>query len=411
MIYKLYGDKVKHILLITVVCLLCGCNTTVQNTDGGITSSNPDHVKVSEKPNLTEAYLLKDDANNDEVKIKEAIACIQNKKYPQAIGLLSKIKNNKQAEDLLKQLRYIISGTYLANLNAGIAAIDNSGKVKVMIDDTIYKNYGYGETSHWNNINSLSDAQGRLDALDKEGVIHSTLDTDPSYRYVADQLKSYTAISTISTDYDNYVLLSKSGNIYAYSDRSSDALDSYKDKISTWKDVVDVVTGNLRIAALQSDGTVYVADYNKYYDSPDDYLYDEIEDWTDIVDISAAKVGPIAGLKSDGTVVMSRYKLKGINYDYSYDVSSWNDIIAISKSSTSLLGLKRDGTVVATGNNESGQLEVSGWHDIVAIAAGDWISIGLKSDGTLVIAGQTEEGVAMPDISGVNQLYVPNVIY
>lgn len=405
------SKKVKHIFLITTVFLLVGCNTIVQDDEGSINSSKSERVKTTEKPELARVNLPEDHTDSDEAKLKEAITYIEDKKYPQAIGLLSKIMDNEKAEDLLKQLRYIISGTYLANLNAGIAAIDNSGKVKVMIDDTIYKNYGYGETSHWNNINSLSDAQGRLDALDKEGVIHSTLDTDPSYRYVADQLKSYTAISTISTDYDNYVLLSKSGNIYAYSDRSSDALDSYKDKISTWKDVVDVVTGNLRIAALQSDGTVYVADYNKYYDSPDDYLYDEIEDWTDIVDISAAKVGPIAGLKSDGTVVMSRYKLKGINYDYSYDVSSWNDFIAISKSSTSLLGLKRDGTVVATGNNESGQLEVSGWHDIVAIAAGDWISIGLKSDGTLVIAGKTEEGVAMPDITGVNNLYVPTVKY
>jgi len=56
-------------------------------------------------------------------------------------------------------------------------------------------------------------------------------------------------------------------------------------------------------------------------------------------------------------------------------------------------------------------LEVSDWTNIVAVAAGDWISIGLKSDGTLVIAGKTEEGVTTPDVSGVNNLYVPTITY
>ncbi len=404
--------KLKYILLIVLICFPSGCGTVNKNTTGSVPSQKPEDTKVTDKagPVGTEASTDVTD-NTDEAKLKEAISCIQNKKYPQAIGLLSQIKDSVKAEDLLEQLRYIISGAYIANLGAGIAAIDNDGKVKIITDNSIYEYYQYNEVSDWVDIKYLSYAHGRLDALDKDGVIHSTRDTDTSYDYVVDQLKSYTDLSAISTDYDNYVLLSRNGNIYAYSAKYSDTLNTFQDRISTWKDVVDVVTGQLRIAALKKDGTVYVADYNKYLNPSYDYLYDEIAGWTNIVAISSASIGPIAGLKSDGTVVISTSYITGTRNNNFYYVSDWNDIIAISKSSTTLLGLKSDGTVVATGDNEQEQLDVSGWTDIVAVAAGNWISIGLKSDGTLVIAGKTEEGVTTPDVSGVNNLYVPVVTY
>lgn len=388
----------KYIFLISAVCMLSGCGT------------------ATEQPEATGTELLEDNADSDETILTEAISCIQDKKYPQAIGLLSGIEGNEQAEDLLRQLRYLISGSYIANLNVGVAAIDNGGKVKIELDDTIYKDEEYGKSSDWENIISLSDAQGRLDALDKEGNIHSTRGTNTDDIPVVEKLKSYKDISMLSTDFDNYVLLSNTGQIDAYSKKEGDALDYYKNEVSSLRDVVDVITGQIRIAALKRDGTVYVADYNKYYNAPDDDMYDEIAEWTDIVDISADTAGPIAGLKSDGTVVCTKTDLKGLNGEiiksrYPYDVSGWNNIIAISSSYSSLLGLKRDGTVVATGNNEHKQLEVSDWHDIVAIAAGGWISIGLKSDGTLVIAGEVSENVDQPDVSGINNLYVPTINY
>ncbi|SFR86592.1 hypothetical protein [Anaeromicropila populeti] len=390
--------KMKYIFLISAVCLLSGCGT------------------ATEQPEVTETELLEDNTERDETILTEAISCIQDKKYPQAIGLLSGIEGNEQAEDLLRQLRYLISGSYIANLNTGVAAIDNTGKVKIEIDDTVYKEIGLGVSSDWENIISLSDGGERLDALDKDGIIHSTSDEDVDSIPTAEKLKSYSDISMLSTDFDNYVLLSSTGQIDAYSKKDGDALDYYKNEVSSLRDVVDVVTGQSRIAALKRDGTVYVADYDKYCNIPDADMYDEIAEWTDIVDISADTIGPIAGLKSDGTVVCSKTDLKGLNGEiiksrYPYDVSGWNNIIAISNGNSNLLGLKRDGTVVATGNNEHKQLEVSDWQDIVAIAAGDWISIGLKSDGTLVIAGEVSENVDQPDVSGINNLYVPTINY
>ncbi|HMX29772.1 MAG TPA: RCC1 domain-containing protein, partial [Blastocatellia bacterium] len=49
------------------------------------------------------------------------------------------------------------------------------------------------------------------------------------------------------------------------------------------------------------------------------------------------------------------------------------------------LALKSDGTVVAWGNNVSGQTTIpGGLSNVTAIAAGDFHSLALKSDGTVV---------------------------
>ena len=54
----------------------------------------------------------------------------------------------------------------------------------------------------------------------------------------------------------------------------------------------------------------------------------------------------------------------GLNDDGQCDVSGWTDIIAVSAGSYNTVGLKSDGTVVATGYNDDGRCDVSGWTDI-----------------------------------------------
>ena len=93
------------------------------------------------------------------------------------------------------------------------------------------------------------------------------------------------------------------------------------------------------------------------------------------------------GLKPDGTVVAS-----GTNYNGECDVSGWKDIVAVSAGGGLLngyytVGLKADGTVVAVGDNQWGKCNVSDWKDIVAVSAGGLHTVGLKSDGTVVGAG------------------------
>ena len=88
------------------------------------------------------------------------------------------------------------------------------------------------------------------------------------------------------------------------------------------------------------------------------------------------------GLKTDGTVVAV-----GDNFSGECQTAAWRDIIAISAGGNHTVGLKRDGTVVAVGRNKEGQCQVSGWRDIVAISAGYDHTVGLKADGTVVAVG------------------------
>ena len=95
----------------------------------------------------------------------------------------------------------------------------------------------------------------------------------------------------------------------------------------------------------------------------------------------------MVGLKRDGTVVAV-----GSNSSGQREVSGWRNIVAAAAWSYHTVGLKRDGTVVAVGSNSSGQCEVSGWRDIVAVAAGGDHTVGLKRDGTVVAVGENYYG-------------------
>ena len=70
----------------------------------------------------------------------------------------------------------------------------------------------------------------------------------------------------------------------------------------------------------------------------------------------------------------------------------WTDIVSIAAGGYHTVGLKVDGTVVATGKNDDGQCNVSDWTDIVSIAADDYHTVGLKADGTVIAAGYNGSG-------------------
>ena len=66
--------------------------------------------------------------------------------------------------------------------------------------------------------------------------------------------------------------------------------------------------------------------------------------------------------------------------------------MAVAAGRIHTVGLKSDGTVVACGQNASGQCDVSSWTDIVAVAANRFHTVGLKSDGMVVACGDNYYG-------------------
>ena len=110
--------------------------------------------------------------------------------------------------------------------------------------------------------------------------------------------------------------------------------------------------------------------------------------------INQTTIPPIAagsnhtvGLKSDGTVVVT-----GNNNRGQCDVSDWTDIVSVVAGSTHTVGLKSDSSVMAIGYNRYGQCDVSDWTDIVAVAAGSTHTVGLKSDSSVMAIGYNRYG-------------------
>lgn len=140
-----------------------------------------------------------------------------------------------------------------------------------------------------------------------------------------------------------------------------------------------IAAGGLSVILL-ADGTVV----SKGWKNPG---YD-VSDWCDIVAISTddeynvGTDGHTVGLKKDGTVLAT-----GANESGQCDITEWTDIIAVSAGNGYTIGLKSDGTLVAVGNDSFGKCDVSDWTDIVAISTGGEITAGLKTNGTAIATG------------------------
>jgi hypothetical protein len=101
----------------------------------------------------------------------------------------------------------------------------------------------------------------------------------------------------------------------------------------------------------------------------------------------AAGYDHTVGLKDDGTVVAT-----GDNSYGQCDVDSWTGIVQVAAGSYHTVGLKNDGTVVAVGDVTFGRCNVGGWMNIVQVAGGGYHTVGVKSDGTVVAVGRESAG-------------------
>ena len=180
-------------------------------------------------------------------------------------------------------------------------------------------------------------------------------------------------------------------------------LGNYKDSAEKLKDA-DAEIKELMYRAAKRNSTISAGCYNTFavlnsgkvtivgdkviHEYHVELDISDVSKWSNI-DAVTAGAYHVVGLKANGTVVATG------NNDYDYgqcNVSEWSDIVAISAGSWHTAGLKADGTVVATGFNKQGQCDVSEWSDIVAISAGYLHTVGLKKDGTVVATGYNEQG-------------------
>ena len=173
------------------------------------------------------------------------------------------------------------------------------------------------------------------------------------------------------------------GTVWAIGGKNRDAPEC---KVSGWKNIVAVSAGSEFTVGVKADGHVVITDnatctdYGSGYGSNWTTYSFDLSGWQDIVAVSSN--AHIVGLRSNGTVVA-----QGVNRYGECNVGGWTNIISIVTAYEVTAGLRADGTVLITGNKEKGDYNAQQWRDIVAIAATMYNIIGLKRDGTVVCTG------------------------
>lgn len=174
--------------------------------------------------------------------------------------------------------------------------------------------------------------------------------------------------------------------------------------VKDWSDIIEVDAGTWETIGLKSDGTVVATGLLSTG-------MGEISEWRDIKDVSVSPGGLVIGVCKDGTVVSG-----GSNFG-NCDFSNWRGIIAASSAFDYAVGLKKDGTVLITGEIEDNRnlQDVLLWEDIVKIDAGPQAIVGLKNDGTVVTtqdqlvqganqwSGIVDISVGYPHVAGVKE--------
>ena len=184
-----------------------------------------------------------------------------------------------------------------------------------------------------------------------------------------------------------------------------------------WNNIVSIAVGSSHCAALRADGTVVATGSN-------DHGQCNVSSWTDVVSVAAGWNYTI-GLQADGTVLATKYHVNP-RYDHYWgqcEISEWTDIASIAAGNEYSVGLHSDGKLIITELLENthnrrsdidlGQFKVDNWTNITAIAsAGSHYygvyTVGLKTDGTAIATGNS---IYTPcDVSDWHGLKVPTRI-
>jgi len=155
------------------------------------------------------------------------------------------------------------------------------------------------------------------------------------------------------------------------------------------RDVVKITGLSRDIAMINTDGHVLTS-----------FKFNDLDRFRNIIDVAIGG-NHLVGLKADGTVIAS-----GSDWYGELDVGNWTDITAVFAGRDWTVGLMSNGRVVATGKNENSQCDVSEWRNIISIFVGDDYTLGITTDGNVVGKGSRwwYEPINFDDFKDIVQL-------
>ncbi len=178
--------------------------------------------------------------------------------------------------------------------------------------------------------------------------------------------------------YSTYTALFEDGTVYHYGEQ-----EALEGAVQITKD------GNGILAGIKADGTVIMSEIG------DVLRKKKLDTWPKKLkqicagSDYAAMSTVFIGLCEDGTVIS-----EGIQLDYLINTKEkWNGIVKIAAANETVVGLKGDGTVVAVcpGRSDVGQCDVDDWTDVIAVNTNGKVTIGITKEGKVLMAGAVPE--------------------
>ena len=227
---------------------------------------------------------------------------------------------------------------------------------------------GRCNVSGWRNIVSISAGGCHTVGLKADGTVVATGDN----KYGQCNVNDWTDIVCVEAGFHFTVGLKADGTVVAVGNN-----DNGQCNVKKWKQVVAIHADSITLG-LKADGTVFATGGNRAGQT-------NVKNWKDIVAICAGETYSV-GMTKDGS----------FEYTAAAPDELWKlkNVVQFSANCWGVYGVTPDGRVVTAGNDKTrlGKFQVSHWDDIVAVSVGFSHCLGLKKDGTVVSAGDNEYG-------------------
>ena len=196
-----------------------------------------------------------------------------------------------------------------------------------------------------------------------------------------------------SKDYGNaYAYISEQGKATLHGTISIRQKNYNPDDVSKMNDLCQIAVNNDGIFGLMRNGHVVMNSSTSEIKSR--FGYSTLSTWTEIKKIACTS-HCVIGLRNDGTCVGTKYKNDMIGREYmnESDVSAWRDIVDIVCGQSFTAGLKANGTVCYCGTVDAQGVDLHRcrqWNNIILLHANYSQLIGLRKDGSLVQTGDCD---------------------
>lgn len=322
--------------------------------------------------------------NENQILYDEMLEYYNAGKYEQALTILEELGDYEDCVALAQNLNKLLKRLELSKtISAGIfysAAVTQKGQVS--FSGVSFS--GKSDIENWEHVLSVSVMGNIVIGLKEDGTVVTA--TINNYRLGTE---TWNDVIQVSAGEQYIIGLKEDGTLLALGHNGD-----RQTNIDAWENIVSIDTGWRHTVGLDSEGYIHITGFGDT--RQEEAINSKREDDNIIIAVAAGggkpgiygEAGHTVALRQDHTVVAV-----GDNSSGQCNVEEWEDIIAISAGANHTVGLRQDGTVVTTQDkNSDSYKEISSWNDIVAISAGYHFTLGLQSDGTIVGAGYDKDG-------------------